>query len=184
MLQCECLRAARDPGSTEFAGTHCKEVCTSDEVGRVLRDLSHSLGGPQHLFQKIGCCGCLSVGRWIPSSKCCQESFEGFHQSSLPVVLSRDVQGAVPVTFPERSSQVANGTLESCCCHRFRTEASISSIRVELAFSESDKETLNQEESFFSGNEIKAGVISSGVFDKPGPPSPDPFDPTVSFFLL
>ena len=184
MLQCECLRAARDPGSTEFAGTHCKEVCTSDEVGRVLHDFSHSLGGSQHFFQEIWGCGCLSV-RWrIPGRKCCQESFEGFHQSSRPVVLSRDVQGAVPVTFPERRSQVANGTLESCCCQRFRTEANISPIRVELAFSESDKETFNQEESFLSGNEIKAGVISSGIFGEPGPPSPDPFDPAMSFFLL
>ena len=150
----------------------------------MFRDLAHSMGRSEHLFQEVGRRGCLTVGWGVPGCERCQQEFEGSHQSSRPVVLSRDVHGAVPVTFPECRSQVANGTLDSCCCHRLWTEASISAIWVEASFLEADKETFGQEDLLLSGNEMEAGVISACVLEEPGPPFPNAFDSPMSFFLF
>ena len=126
----------------------------------------------------------MAIGWGVPGDESRQEPFDGVHQSSRPVVLSRDVHGAVPVTFPKRRSQVANGTFESCCRHRFFTDASISSIRVELSFSEADKEAFGQEELLVSGNVMEAGVKSSGILEEASPSVPHSLDAAMSFFLF
>ena len=86
------------------------------------------------------------------------------------MTLSWDVHGAVPVTFPKRRSQVANGTLESCsCCHQ--------------PFM--DKETFDQDELLVvSGNEMEARMISASLFNEVGPSTPDSFNVPMSFFLF
>jgi hypothetical protein len=107
------LRAAWNCGKCVFAGAHCEEKGTNNEVSRVgigrQAGMFDYVGKLEELAQELGSYCSLSTRRWVDGV----EALEGCADRGKDPGAVFDVKGTLFEIVPKRRSQMACGILDS-----------------------------------------------------------------------